>query len=551
MTILDRPSLNGHAGPRIERFRLDPRRAPRRWRIMAAAALAVALVLSGVLVLRARSAAAPAYVTATVAQADLARSVSATGTVNPQNTINVGTQVSGTISEVDVDYNTKVHKGQVLARLDPTALQAALASAQAGLAQAQAQAAAERSSAAGAAVGIRTAGAAATAAAATARAAQAGALSSQQAIASADAAVTRAQSALGVAQMTSNRDAALLGQGYLAQAQFDADQANLVAAQTTLQSAQIAAQQARTQAVAGAAAAQAGLAQSAEQSAAVEAARIAAAGGAETAQAGAAAIGIEAAAVQQAQTNLAHSVIVSPVDGTVIARDVSAGTTVAASLQTPTLFAIAQDLSKMEVDLAVGEPDIGSVRTGENVTFTVLAFPNRSFHGVVAQVRKNPVVTQNVVTYTTVVLVDNADQALLPGMTANATIAVQSAPNALIVPLAALAYTPAGGTVHQRTSGATPWGATLGSSAPAAVTGASGRVFVARNGKLVRVPVEVTLIAGAQAAIAPAGDAALAAGDLVVTGDGPAAAPRAPRAAAAGNPLTGGAGPGAALRGVR
>jgi HlyD family secretion protein len=552
MTIRERLLPGGTAAPHITGFILDPKRSPRRLQAIAAAVLILAIVVTGVLVVRARSAAAPAYATSAVTQADLVRTVTATGTVNPQNTIDVGTQVSGTISEVDADYNTRVRKGQVLARLDPTALQAALASAQAGLAQAQAQAAAERDSAAGAGIGIATAGAAANAAAATARAAQATALSDQEAIASADAAVTKAQSALTVAQLTSSRDATLLGQGYVAQSQADADQANLVAAQTALQGAQIAAQQARSSAAAGAAQAQAGIAQSAEESAAVQAARIAAAGGADTAQAGAAAIGIQAAAVQQAQTNLDHSVITSPVDGTVIARDVSVGTTVAASLQTPTLFAIAQDLSKMEVDLAVGEPDIGSVRTGESVDFNVLAYPARTFHGVVSQVRKNPVITQNVVTYTTVVLVDNADQALLPGMTANATIDVQTAANALIVPLAALTYAPAyAGTRAAGTAGsATPWGATLGSSAAPLAAGGTGRVFVERSGKLVRVPVGITLISGAQAAVVPADAAALAAGDLVVTGGGSTAPARAPRAAAAGNPLTGGTTQPGAMRGI-
>ena len=552
MKTLEPPSSNGHAAAHVIKVVLDPKRASRRLQLAAALVLVCAIVLTGVLVVRARSAAAPAFATSAITQGTLVRSVTATGTVNPQNTIDVGTQVSGTISEVDVDYNTKVRKGQVLARLDPTALQAALDSAQSGLAQAQAQAAAERESAQGAGIGIATAGDAAVAALASARAAQATALASTQAIASADAAVTKAQSALQVAQLTSSRDATLLGQGYVAQSQADADQANLVAAQTALQSAQIGAQQARAGATASAAQAQAGSAQSAEQTAAVQAARIAAAGGADTAQAGAAAVGIQAAAVQQAQTNLAHSVITSPVDGTVIARDVSVGTTVAASLQTPTLFAIAQDLSKMEVDLAVGEPDIGSVRNGENVDFTVLAYPNRTFHGVVSQVRKNPVITQNVVTYTTVVLVDNVDQALLPGMTANATIAVQQAPNALIVPLSALTYVPAGTGTHAHAAGATagPWGATLGSSATPAGAGASGRIFVQRNGKLVRVPVSIVMTAGAQAAVVPAGDAALAAGDLVVTGDGSVTAPRTARQATASNPLTGGAAPGGSLRGI-
>jgi HlyD family secretion protein len=562
MKTLDRPSSNGHAG-RVETLLLDLKRNKRPWRAILAAILVLALVATGILIfVRARSAGAVTYATTPVTQADLVQTVSATGTVNPQNTVDVGTQVSGTISEVDVDYNSKVHKGQVLARLDPTALQAALASAQGGLAQAVAQAAAAQNSAAGASVGIDTASASALAAVANAQAAQATALSSRQAIAAADSAVTKAQSALTVAQSTVSRDNSLLGQGYLAQSQADADQSNLVAAQSAVQAAQVAALQARSQAAASTAQAQASVAETASQTAAVRAARIQAAGGADTAAAGNAAIAIQQAAVQQAQTNLAHSVITSPVDGTVIARDVSVGTTVAASLQTPTLFAIAQDLSKMEVDLAVGEPDIGNVRTGESVDVTVLAFPSRVFHGVVAQVRKNPVVTSNVVTYTTVVLVNNADQALLPGMTANATIDVAKAPNALIVPLAALSYTPAfnGGT-HRRASatapaagaaksGAAPWGSTLGSSSTSVTAGSSGRVFVQRNGKLVRVPVSIALISGAQAAVAPAGDATLVAGDQVVTGDGGGTPAHAQRAAAgSSNPLLGGGAPGG-MRGI-
>jgi HlyD family secretion protein len=200
----------------------------------------------------------------------------------------------------------------------------------------------------------------------------------------------------------------------------------------------------------------------------------------------------------------------------------------------------------------------------------VLAFPNRTFHGVVSQVRKNPVITSNVVTYTTVVLVGNNDQALLPGMTANATIDVQKAPNALVVPLSALSFQPAFNGTHHRAAGTTgtgpaksgsaapsnaanaaPWGNTTGSASTAIVAGSQGHVFVQRNGKLVRVPVSITLVSGTQAAVAPAGDATLAAGDQVVTGGGATAPARAPHTQAAANPLTGGAGAGgSAMRGI-
>jgi HlyD family secretion protein len=584
MNTLDRPVPDSATDAQVQTVTIDPKRGPkwssnvptvlRLWRAIAAAVLVIAIVITGVLVIRARSGAAVAYTTSPVVQQDLVQTVSATGTVNPQNTISVGTQVSGTISEVDVDYNSKVKKGQVLARLDPTALQAALDSAKAQLAQSQAQAAAAQNTAAGATIGIQTANASAQAAAANARAAAATAQSAQQAIASADSDVTKAQAALQVANQTVTRDSTLLAQGYIAQATVDADRSNAVAAQSAVQAAQTAAQQARSQAVASAAQAQASIAQNVSSGSAAQAAAIQAAGSGDTAQASAAAIGIQEANVSTAETNLAHSVITSPVDGTVIARDVSVGTTVAASFSTPTLFSIAQDLSKMEVDLAVGEPDIGSVKAGEGVDFTVLAFPNRTFHGTVSQVRKNPVTTSNVVTYTTVVLVDNKDQVLLPGMTANATIDVQKAANALIVPLAALSFHPTGNGAHHQhgqggtrpantgttapatapaATGSSPWGTTTGSASTPIVAGSTGTVFVQRAGKLVRVPVSIALISGTQAAVAPAGDATLVAGDQVVTGDGATATPAHTRTTATtnANPLAGGAGgPGGSMRGI-
>jgi HlyD family secretion protein len=253
-----------------------------------------------------------------------------------------------------------------------------------------------------------------------------------------------------------------------------------------------------------------------------------------------------------------------------VARSVSVGTTVAASLQTPTLFSIAQDLNKMEVDVAVGEPDIGNVRAGDGVDFSVLAYPNANFHGVVSQVRINPTTTNNVVTYDTVVLVDNQAGKLLPGMTANATIDVAKTDNALVVPLAALSYQPrfaaAGG--HKRRGAATggsssaananapasnnasPWGTTTGSAASSANPGATSRIFVLRDGKLVPVRVTVGLTNGTQAAVKPV-SGTLVAGDAVVTADSSTTAALAGSGArAAANPLTGGFGGGASTRGI-
>ncbi len=255
-----------------------------------------------------------------------------------------------------------------------------------------------------------------------------------------------------------------------------------------------------------------------------------------------AAIGIQQANVAVAKANLAHTIITSPVDGTVIARSVSIGQTVAASLQTPTLFTIAQDLGKMELDLSVGEPDIGRVRAGDGVDFTVLAYPNRVFHASVQQVRQNPTTVSNVVTYTSVVIVENKDGALRPGMTANATIRVAHVDNATIVPLAAFSYQPPSGSVGarptprrqhrrehdrrnrrtaqpaQRSGGchrgqagrerrrrepASPWGATGASSGGAVTSGGRGRIFVLRGGKPVPVPVTVGLVGETQASVTP------------------------------------------------
>jgi HlyD family secretion protein len=213
------------------------------------------------------------------------------------------------------------------------------------------------------------------------------------------------------------------------------------------------------------------------------------------------------AVVAQDKLNLDHTVITSPVDGTVVARDVSVGQTVAASLQTPTLFSIAQNLGKMEVDINVGEPDIGNVKPGDPVDFSVLAYPNRTFHGTVSQVRINPQTVNNVVTYDVVVLVANAGGELLPGMTANATIDVAKAQNALTVPLAALQTT---------TTTTTPWGSVSSSGASGAIANGSNATLLVDRGKPTPISVSVTLTNGTLAAVQPLAPSSLAAGDRVI-----------------------------------
>lgn len=573
MHVLERPSTNGH----VSSVTLTPPRRRSRWWFVALAVLVAAAIVASLIAVRAR-AGAVTYTSVPVTQGSLAQTVTASGTLNPQNTISVGTQVSGTIAEIDTDYNAHVRKGQVLAKLDPTSLQAQLDQAEATLAQSQAQARATGATASGAPSALAASQAQAAASAATTRAAQQTAAAARLAVATAQANVTKSQSALGLAQQTVARDRALLAQGYIAQNQLDADQSNLVAAQSALTGAQAAVQQAQAQA--DASSAQAASASAQQQASSDQTGVASATAGNQAAQhdASVAAIGIQQAQVAVAKANLAHSIITSPVDGTVIARSVSIGQTVAASLQTPTLFTIAQDLGKMELDLAVGEPDIGRVRAGDGVDFSVLAYPNRTFHATVQQVRQNPTTVSNVVTYTAVVIVDNKDGALRPGMTANATIRVAHVDDATIVPLAALSYQPPAGAFaggrHRRGAGATgasaakpaasggtagsasPWGATSTASGGAVTAGSRGRIFVLRGGKLAPVPVTVGLVGETQASVTPL-RGTLSADDAVVIGDS-SASTGARRSGGSSNPFGGqpqrggpGGGRGGALGGAR
>ncbi|HEY0798977.1 MAG TPA: efflux RND transporter periplasmic adaptor subunit [Candidatus Baltobacteraceae bacterium] len=481
--------------------------------------------------LRARAAAAPSYQTTQVTQGTLVQLVSASGTIDPQNTIDVGTQVSGTLSQLFVDWNSRVTVGEVLAKLDPTSFQATVAQAQAQVAQAQAV-----EQGAGSTVGAQ-----------------------QATYQSNSAQIAKAQSTLTLANQTVARDKELVGHGYIAQSQLDTDVSALEVAQSTLNAAKMTAQSSYEQV------ATSGSSQSADQ-AAVQAAE---------------------ANLQTAQVNLSHTIITSPVNGVVIARDISVGQTVAAGLQTPTLFAIAQDLGKMEVDLAVGEPDIGNIRPGEALDFTVLAYPNRTYHSTVAEVRKNPTTVNNVVTYTVVCYENNPDDSLLPGMTANASLHVAKAQNALIVPLQALQFRPgayqghtrrsAGGgggasgsassapsgggagtatgstagapAAHTGGAAASPWGATLGTSSGTLVAGGNGLIFVDRAGKAVPVRVKIALVQGTQAAVTPRVDGALTTSDQVIISDGTSGG--SGQRSSSSSPLGGAGGPGGIGRALR
>ncbi len=411
------------------------------------------------------------YVTAKVAYADVTSTVSETGTVNPVNEIQIGTQVSGTIATLNVDYNSKVTPGEVLATLDPTQFQASVAQDSANMEAAQSTAAATQNGISQSQAAVQTATATLAQAQASLRSAQANAAGSQ--------------ATLKLANTTVQRDAELLKQGYIPQNQMDADQTAVSTDTSNVRATQSAVQVAQAQVQAAASQLQAAREQV----------------GTSSSQASASVHQVAATAAQlhQAQYNLSQTIIKSPVDGIVMARNVTVGQTVAASLSTPTLFTIATNLADMEVDTSVDEADIGSVKMGDAAQITVTAYPNVTFQGTVQQVRINPTIVQNVVTYDAVVAVHDTSARLFPGMTAQVTIDTGSAKHVLTVPIAAVLYRPtfsrgaaggasaAGGLVQSGTTQGGP-------SAPVAgAPGSTVTVWVLRAGR----PAPVRIVIGA------------------------------------------------------
>ena len=364
------------------------------------------------------------YSTEAVTRGSITRVVSATGKIQAVNTVEVGSQVSGTIRKIFVDYNSSVKKGQLIAEIDATVLQAKVKESEANLN-------------------------------------------------SAKASYAEAAAKVREARREHTRQKSLYAKNFIAKSDLE----------------------------------------SAETSAATT-----------SAQLGSAKAKLDAAqaTLEQSRTNLAYSEIYSPVNGTVVGKDVSEGQTVASSYQTPTLFTIAEDLTKMQVEAAVDEADIGYVKEGMPVTFTVDTYPEDTFSGAVRQVRLMAATTENVVTYTVIISAENPDLRLYPGMTANVTIETASAKNVLKVPNAAL---------RVRMAGA-PHGARTGSGdSKRAGSTSKANGSASQNGKGVqvvwilpesndpgqvpmRVPVTVGLSDGSWTAVS--GD--LADGDLVVTG---------------------------------
>jgi len=375
------------------------------------------------------NAGAAQYLTAKVERGNLRNTVTATGTLQAVTTVQVGSQASGTISALYADYNSVVKKGQVVAQLDPAVSKAQVEQAKANLLQAQASLQQAKAGVANSRAGVSDAQARAQGASSTAQNNQAGVIAAQANLAVLKAqqddalSLLKQQEALVRGGIIAQRDLDVAQTAYkTAQARYDQGVAQLNQAQMSQQmsaSSGIAQSQAQVQQ------SQAQVGQSQAQ-----------------VQAAAAQVQQAAAALQLAEVNLAHTTIASPIDGVVVSRDVNVGQTVAASLSAPTLFTIANDLTKMQVIANIDQADIGLVENAKSVKFAVDAFPGKDFDGKIEQMRLNPQNVQNVVTYNVVIDVDNPDQKLKPGMTANLTVTIDERNSVLKVPNAALRFTP-------------------------------------------------------------------------------------------------------------
>ena len=301
-----------------------------RKRLIAAGAALLVIVLAGWMLSRANGEKESPFRFATVERGDLEASVSATGKLGAVTTVQVGTQVSGQVSAISVDFNDRVRKGQLIARIDPTLQQQAVRDALAGLERVQAE---------------------------------------------------RAQ-----ALREYNRSKQLFDRKVLTEAEFNTAQYALAIANASVKSAQV--------------------------------------------------------TLDRARQNLSYTSIYAPIDGIVVERNVDVGQTVAASLSAPQLFLIANNLSRMQILASVDESDIGLIKDGQEVRFSVQAYPDENFRGTVRQVRLQSVTQENVVNYTAVVEVDNSSGKLLPGMTATVDFLTGSAKNVLLVPNAALRVRP-------------------------------------------------------------------------------------------------------------
>jgi len=325
-----------------------------RWLILVSIVVVVGLLVAWVL-----NRSTPAqHFTAKAERGTINDVVEATGTINAVITVQVGSQVSGTIAKLNADFNSRVHKGDIVALIDPALFKGALLQAVADLENAKAN------------------------------------------VIGAKASLEKAKASLVQTKADYARAVSLNRDGVLSQQQLDLAKANYDSANASVNGAAANVTQAEAQ------------------------------------------VSQKDAAVTVAQTNLDYTVIRSPIDGTVVARNVDVGQTVAASLQAPTIFTIAQDLKKMWVYAKTDESDVGNIKLGKPVSFKVDAFPKDTFHGVVSQVRMNATTVQSVVTYDTIIEFANPELKLFPGMTAYVTIPVATVESVLKVPNTALRYKP-------------------------------------------------------------------------------------------------------------
>lgn len=325
-----------------------------RWLILAGVVVIIGLVVAFGLNRNAQA----QHFTAKVERGEIADVVEATGTINPIVTVLVGSQVSGTIAELHADFNSIVHKGDVIALIDPALFKGALLGAQSDLENAKANLVAARAN------------------------------------------LEKLKAALVQTKADYERAEGLSKGGVASQQQLDLAKANYDSANAAVDAAAANVTQAEAQ------------------------------------------VSQKEAAVSVAQTNLDYTVIRSPIDGTVVARNVDLGQTVAASFSAPTIFTIAKDLKTMWVYTKTDESDVGNITVGKPVTFKVDAFPKETFRGVVKQVRMNATTVQSVVTYDTIIEFANPELKLFPGMTAYVTIPVATVQSALKLPNTALRYKP-------------------------------------------------------------------------------------------------------------
>lgn len=340
------------------------------------------------------------YLTAKIERGDIDAVISATGTCNAVVNVQVGSQVSGNILELHADFNTKVKKGQMVARIDPAPFQAKVDQAKANVEAAKASVLNAQSAV---------------------KKSEADIANAQANVVNQQANILKAKSAVSDSKVKLDRRKPLRAQGIIAQEDLDTAQATYdqaVASQDAAQAQLVAAQDTLESAKANKDVAQAQL---------------------ESAQAN---VKQQQATLEQASLDLSHTEIRAPVDGTVIARNMDVGQTVAASFSAPTIFQIAQDLTKMQVDANIDESDVGRVKLDQPVTFTVDAFPGQVFMGSVTQIRQAATNVQNVITYDVVIRFDNSDLKLFPGMTANVRILTDRQASVLKLPNAALRFRP-------------------------------------------------------------------------------------------------------------